>query len=101
MLTIFTEPHLRAVERALKNKRTRQFNRWVDHNMSTGHILGYQNEIRWGFKTGYTYQMCDEAQHSMDRFESEREVALGRLNRTKAAARPGTIAEPEVLVDDW
>ena len=102
MLTSLAEAHLKAIAIHLENNRKRQAQRWVDFNMSTGDILGYQNEIRWGLKTGNTHYMSDEAQSAVERLERERTAALDRLNREKVArAKPGAVVESEVWVDDW
>lgn len=102
MLTNLAEPHLTFVAASLEKRRYKQAQRWVDYNMSTGDILGYQNEIRWGLKTGNTQYMSDEAQSAVERLERERRAALDRLNREKVAtANLGAVVEPEVWVDDW
>ena len=99
LLTSAAVPHILATETALDSRQKHQFNRWVNEKLKTGEIRGYENEIRWGYKTGHTHEMCNEAQWAMDRFESERAVALDRLNRAKTAVNPG--AKPDVWVDDW
>ncbi|KAL9127878.1 MAG: hypothetical protein Q9175_007646 [Cornicularia normoerica] len=97
-----SEPQLTNVAAVLKSKRDRQSQRWVDHSMRTRQILGYQNEIRWGLKTGNTHKISDEAQSAIERLDRERKAALESLNKGKAAAaRPGAVVEPEVWVDDW
>ena len=102
MLTSPVEPQLTNVAAVLKSKRDRQSQRWVDHSMRTRQILGYQNEIRWGLKTGNTHKISDEAQSAIERLDRERKAALESLNKGKAAAaRPGAVVEPEVWVDDW
>ena len=93
--------HLTEVAKDLKHRIFHQSNRWVDHHMRTGEIVGYQNEIRWGISTGNTHYMSDEAQHAIERLDRERREALDRLNKTKAAATPGIVPELEVWVDDW
>ena len=99
MLTGLAAPHLNHVWTSLRDKKLHQSHRWVTHNMKTGDILGYQNEIRWGLKTGMTQLLSDEAQSSVERLDRERKAALDRLNRAKMAANPG--AKKEVWADDW
>ena len=99
MLTSLAASHLDKVATAIRNKRLKQSNRWVDHSMKNGEIRGYENEIRWGLKTGNTHLMSSEAQYAADRLERERSAALSRLNRAKRMADPS--AEDEVWVDDW
>lgn len=67
-----------------------------------GQILGFQNEIRYGIKTGDARGLSYEAQSQIDRLHIERRMALARKNvAKKAAAPPGTAVEDEVWVDDW
>ena len=99
MLTSLAAKYLEQAARELRNKRLKQSYRWVDHCAARKEIQGYENEIRWGLKTGMTHRTSDEAQYVLERLDRERAVALSRLNRARKAADPG--AKDEVWVDDW
>ena len=99
MLTSLAAPHLDEVARSLRNRRLKQSNRWLNYMMKTGEIRGYEQEIRWGLRTGNTHLMSSEAQFATDRLDRERSAALSQLNREKKMANPS--AKDEVWVDDW
>ena len=99
MLTCLAAPHLDYVAKALNKRRYQQSQRWVNQEQRAGNIHGYQNEVRWGLKTGMTHLLSDEAQSILERLDGERRAALGRLNRARKAADPS--ANDEVWVGDW
>ena len=99
MLTSLAAKYLEQAARELRNKRLKQSNRWVNYCMARKELQGYENEIRWGLKTGMAHRTSDEAQYVLERLDRERAVALSRLNRARKAADPG--AKDEVWVDDW
>lgn len=99
MLTGLAAQHLDFVRKALIKKRTKQANRWVDHQTRSNQIPGLENEIRWGLKTRKPWLLTDDGQAVFDRLEREMSAALARLNKEKKAVDPD--AEDETWVDDW
>lgn len=96
MLTGLVAPHLEHVARALKNKRLKQSHRWVDYQVRNREIYpGFENEVRWGLKTGMPHLLSDEAQSVLYRLDIE------RVRTLRAKKEAGLAAEDEEWVDDW